>query len=105
MTEEKQRQTKTRGAKALRRKERTKQAKALSIPVEARNNEGLSDCRRPGAWSTKASCRHQRIVKTVGPCKTTLGRLVPLVSHCVGRVNGVSVREIPNHVVMTCNNP
>jgi hypothetical protein len=30
-----------------------------------------------------------------------LGRLVPLVSHCVGRVDGVSIREILNHALMT----
>jgi hypothetical protein len=105
MMEEKQRQTKTDGAKAPRQRERTKQAKALPVPVRARNGEGLTNYRRPGAWSTKASRRHQCVVKTLGPCKTALGRMVPLVSHYVGRVNGVSVRVIPNHTVMVCNNP
>jgi hypothetical protein len=31
-------------------------------------------------------------IETAGPCKTILGHLVPLVSQCVGRVDGVSVR-------------
>jgi hypothetical protein len=105
MTEKKRRQTKTDGAKAPRRREQTKQAKALHVPIRARNREGLSDCRRPGTWSTKASCSQPRVVKTACPCKTALGRLVPLVSHFVGRVNGMSVREMPNHAAMTYNNP
>jgi hypothetical protein len=49
-------------------------------------------------------CHHPRVVETVGPCKTALARLVLLASHYVGRVNGVPVLIIPNHVVMTYNN-
>jgi hypothetical protein len=105
MTERKRRRTKTERAMAPRRRERAEQAKALSVPIEARNGEGLYDYQRPSTWSTKGTCGHPRVTWTVGLCKTVLGRLVPLVSHCVGRVDGVSVREILNHDVMTYNNP
>jgi hypothetical protein len=43
MTEEKRRQTKNDGVQAL------------SVPVGAGNDEGLTDCRRTGTRSTKAS--------------------------------------------------
>jgi hypothetical protein len=95
--EEKREQTKTERVKTPRLRERTKQAKALPVPVSARNSEGLYDCRRPdawstkNAWSTKTTCRYPRGIEMVGPCKTILGHLVPLVSQCVGRVDGVSV--------------
>jgi hypothetical protein len=105
MSEEKQKQTKTERAKAPRRRERTGQATALPVPVKTKNDEGLYDRQRPGAWSSKATCCHPHVTKTAGPCKTVLGRLVPLVSHCVGRVNGASVHEILNHAVMTRDNP
>jgi hypothetical protein len=58
-------------------------------PSKTRNGEGLYDSRRSGAWSTKVTCRHPHVIVTVGPCETVLGRLVPLVSHCVSRVDGV----------------
>jgi hypothetical protein len=49
--------------------------------------------------------RYPCFVVKADPCKTALGRLVPLVSYSVGRVNGVSIRVVPNHTVITCNNP
>jgi hypothetical protein len=52
----------------------------------------------------RGHCRYPRVVVNAGPCKTALGHLVPLVSHNEGRVNGVSIRVIPNHTVMFCNN-
>jgi hypothetical protein len=54
---------KTDAAKALRRRERSKQAKALSVPAGGRNGEGLTDCRRPGAWSTEASVATLALLK------------------------------------------
>lgn len=39
-----------------------------------------------------------------GPYVTSLGRLTPLVSYNVGRINGVFARVVLNHTVMTCNN-
>jgi hypothetical protein len=95
MTEEKRRKTKTDRAKALRWRERTKQTKALSVPAGARNGEGLTDYRRPTA---------RRLLSPSTRCQTALGHLVPLVIHCVGRVNGVFVCVVPNHAVMSCNN-
>jgi hypothetical protein len=89
--EEKREETKTERAKAPRQREHTEQAKVLLVPVSARNGEGLYDCRRPDTWSTKTTCRYPHGIETVGPCKTILGHLVPLISQCVGRV-GVSVR-------------
>jgi hypothetical protein len=50
-------------------------------------------------------CRYPRFVVKVGPCKTALGHLVPLLSYSVGRVNGVFIHVVPNHTVMTYNNP
>jgi hypothetical protein len=46
-----------------------------------------------------------RVIVRAGPCKTALGCLVPLVSQSEGRVNGVSIRVVHNHTVMTYNNP
>jgi hypothetical protein len=60
--EEKRKQTKTERAEALRRRERAEQAKALLVPVETKSSEGPYDCQRPGAWSTKATCRHTRVI-------------------------------------------
>jgi hypothetical protein len=50
-------------------------------------------------------CHYPRAIVEAGPCKTTLDRLAPLVSHNVGRINGVSIRVVLNHTAMTCNNP
>jgi hypothetical protein len=47
---------------------------------------------------------HTRVIK-VDPCGISLGRLAPLVSHNVGRINGVSIRVVLNYTVMTYNNP
>jgi hypothetical protein len=51
------------------------------------------------------TCRHPHVIEAAGPFKTILGHLVPIVSHYVGRVGGVTDREIPYHVVMTRDNP
>jgi hypothetical protein len=63
MTEKKRRQTKTDGAKALRRRERSKHSKALSVPFEARNGEGLTDFRRLGAWCMEFSVATRAFLK------------------------------------------
>jgi hypothetical protein len=57
------------------------------------------------ATAAKASSDGWRLCLRPNTCKTTLGRLVPLVSYSVARVNGVSIRVVPNHTVMTCNDP
>jgi hypothetical protein len=53
----------------------------------------------------KGYCHYPRAVAKAGPCGTALGRLAQLVSHIVGRINGVSIHVVLNHIVMTCNNP
>jgi hypothetical protein len=57
--------------------------------------------RLPKTWRTEHEGFYRRlhVVEMRGPCKTVLGHLVPLVSQCVGRVNGVSIRVVPKREI------
>lgn len=50
-------------------------------------------------------CHYPRAIVEAGPCRTALDPLAPLVSHNVGRINGVSIRIVLNHTAIICNNP
>jgi hypothetical protein len=98
--------------------------KAKSTPTKRRPQDGGSaqdrrrPCRflvRPGtakALPTSIDPAHAtrrllslsaRVIKA-GPCGTTSRCLAPLVSHNVGRINGVSIRVVLNYTVLTYNN-
>jgi hypothetical protein len=81
---------------------RRRPCRSLSKPETAKASTTVDDLAH-GARRLRVAT--PRVIWTVGLCKTVLGRLVTLVSYCVGRVDGVSVREILNHAVMTCNDP
>jgi hypothetical protein len=72
-----------------------------------KNKERRRPLRLPKNWLMEhgGTCRHPHVIEAAGPFKTILGHLVPIVSHYVGRVGGVTDREIPYHVVMTRDNP
>jgi hypothetical protein len=63
MTDEKRRRTNTDGAKALRRREHSKQVKVLPVPAGARNGEGFTDYQRPGTRSKKSSVATRALLK------------------------------------------
>jgi hypothetical protein len=66
--------------------------KGLGAPsILAGNGEGHRNYQRLSAWNTKTTCCYPLVIVMGGPYITDSGCIVPLVSHCVGRVDSVSV--------------